>query len=231
VQVADIVGALELSAIAYKQIQPVYPESRLTVIDDPDTGVQCYLRRRGGILSITFRGSDSDQDWKTNLAFQKKTIPYGNTGSKIRVHTGFINAYKSNAVRGTIHGMISEDIRQVRISGHSLGAALAILCGVDLEYNFPEKDYEVVVFGAPRVGNRAFRDSYNKRVFKTLRIENGNDIVTKLPFAFLGYRHVGIRIHVGKPRLPLAFSFKEHYTQSYYEKFFTEFPPQRSLTF
>jgi hypothetical protein len=34
------------------------------------------------------------------------------------------------------------------------------------------------------VGNRAFAKSYNRRVFKTLRVENGNDIVTRVPPAF-----------------------------------------------
>jgi hypothetical protein len=182
----DMIRAMELSGLAYNSVQPEFPETRLTVIDDPKTGVQCYIRKKGRCLVITFRGSNSLLDWKTNLTFWQKTVPYGNITSKIRVHTGFINAYKSPKVRRAIHDMITDEIDQVRVSGHSQGAALAILCGVDLQYNFPKKDFEVIVFGAPRVGNRAFAQSYDKRVFKTLRVENGNDIVTKLPFAFMG---------------------------------------------
>ncbi len=219
-QVSDVINALELSAAAYRNIQPVFPGGSITVIDDSASGVQCYLRKKNGCLSITFRGSNSLQDWKTNLTFHKKVIPYGNTGSKIRIHNGFLQAYKSPAVRNTIHRMISGDIFQVKISGHSQGAALAILCAVDLQYNYPDLDYEAVVFGAPRVGNRAFQQSYDQRVFKTLRIENGNDIVTKVPPVWMGYRHVGICIHIGTPKVLGLFSFKCHYPQSYYRNLF-----------
>ncbi|MDF2859453.1 MAG: lipase-like isoform, partial [Neobacillus sp.] len=187
---SDITKAMELSAAAYRNVQPTVPAGSMIKIDDPKSDVQCFLRKLDGCLSITFRGSNSGTDWKTDFAFRKKVIPYGNTLSKIRVHTGFLNAYKSPAVREAIHAMISSDTFQIMITGHSLGAALAVLCAVDLEYHYPDKDYEVILFGAPRVGNRAFRNSYNKRLFKTLRIENGNDIVTKLPFACMGYRHV-----------------------------------------
>lgn len=81
-----------------------------------------------------------------------------------------------------------------------MAPALAVLCAVDLQYNFPSKDCEVILFGCPRVGNRAFQRSYNQRVFKTLRVENGNDIVTKIPLALWGFRHVGIPIRIGTPR-------------------------------
>lgn len=222
-QMSDVISAMELSAIAYQKAQPVFPCDSFTAIDDPKTDVQCYLRKRDGCLNITFRGSNSGQDWKTNFTFCKKVIPYGNTASKIRVHTGFLEAYKSPAVRNVIHRTMSCDVHQVKISGHSQGAALAVLCAVDLEYNYPDRDYEVVLFGAPRVGNRAFQKSYDKRVFKTLRIENGNDIVTKIPFAFMGYHHVGIGIHIGRPKIPGFFSFKSHYPQSYYTNLFKLF--------
>jgi len=223
---SDIIDAMELSAEAYREVQPVFPGGSLTVIDDPKTGVQCYLRRTSGCLLITFRGSNSAQDWKTNFAFRKKCIPYGNAASKIRVHTGFLEAYKSPAVRDVIHQAVAAGVNRVRIFGHSQGAALSILCAVDLEYNYPDRDYEVMLFGSPRVGNGAFRKSYNKRVFNTMRVENGNDVVTKVPFACMGYRHVGMGIHIGCPRILGAFSFKDHYPQAYYRNLFEKFLPQ-----
>jgi hypothetical protein len=67
------------------------------------------------------------------------------------------------------------------------------------------------------VGNRAFAQSYNKRVVKTLRVENGNDIVTKVPFRVMGYCHVGCRYHIGFPRLPFAVWPWDHYPKAYYQ--------------
>ena len=99
-----------------------------------------------------------------------------------------------------------------------MGAALAVLCAVDIQYNFPYADIEVCLFGCPRVGNKAFAKSYNSRVFKTLRVTNGNDIVTKVPPAVFGFRNVGINLHTGKLSLPFAVSFKEHTPQNYYKR-------------
>ncbi|WP_312640483.1 lipase family protein [Hydrogenoanaerobacterium sp.] len=221
----NVIKMMESSALAYNSVQPILPYEHLTVIDDPKTDIQSYIRRRGSHLEITFRGTDSCKDWLTDFTFWQKVVPYNNATSKIRVHAGFINAYKSDTIRDKIHNLITKDVFFVRITGHSYGAALAVLCAVDLQYNFPTKDYEVFLFGCPRVGNSAFRKSYNKRVFKTLRVENGNDIVTKIPFASWGYRHVGIKIHIGPPRLFGVVSFNQHRLQSYYSHFFKQLKP------
>lgn len=225
-RVSDVVDAMGLSAIAYSDEQPQLPGETVALLEDPDTGVQCFVRRRGQLLVITFRGSNSLQDWKTNLTFWKKCIPYDNANSKIRVHTGFVNAYKSPKIRGMLHRLVKIDVNKIRIYGHSQGAALALLCAVDLQYNFPDRDYEVIAFGAPRIGNKAFKKSYNKRVFKTFRVENGNDIVTKVPPAIWGYRHVGIKLHVGAPRIPGVISFEDHRPQRYYGNLFMRLLPQ-----
>ena len=112
--------------------------------------------------------------------------------------------------------MIPHNSCKITVTGHSLGAALAVLCAIDLQYNFENHDIEVYLFGCPRVGNAAFAKSYNKRIFKTLRVSNGNDIVTKIPPAILGFRHVGTEIHIGRLRLPHIFSFNQHRPQNYY---------------
>ena len=182
----NIIKSLEISTSAYRDIQPYLPHGCIKMINDKKSGTQYFLRKEKDILWITFRGTDSPKDWKTDLTFWKKTIPYDNVKSNIRVHTGFINAYKTKGVRDKILQEITDGTHYIKITGHSLGAALAVLCAVDIEYNFPDRDIEVFLFGCPRVGNRAFITSYNKRVNKTVRIENGNDIVTKLPFVFMG---------------------------------------------
>ena len=220
---ADILKLMELAGMAYSDEQPPL-HSWMTVIDDHRTGVQCYIRRQGARLFIIFRGSNSSIDWAHNLHFCRKAIPYDNEASPIRVHSGFIDGYKAPQIRLRIHELITPEIQSVQIAGHSYGAALALLCAVDLQYNFPRLDYEVALFGCPRVGNRAFQKSYNKRVFKTVRVEYGNDIVTKVPFAWMGFRHVGAKIHLGPPRLPFLYSANDHYPQRYFAGLIEEMP-------
>lgn len=214
---------MELATAAYKTIQPYTKDDVMYSVDDLESGVQYYLRKNGDHLNITFRGTDTKFDWKTDLTFWKKCIPYDNYSSKIRVHTGFINAYRHPHVRDVVHLHVTEDIHHITVSGHSFGAALAVLCAVDLEFNFPQKDIEVYLFGCPRVGNRAFKKSYNKRVYKTLRVENGNDVITKVPFAFMGFRHVGAKIHIGNVRQLGVFSAQDHYQHAYYSGLIMKF--------
>jgi predicted lipase len=55
---------------------------------------------------------------------------------------------------------------QVYVTGHSLGGALATLCAYELCNRAPSKraHYSVTMYtyGAPRVGNKTFADSFNK---------------------------------------------------------------------
>ena len=214
---ASILQALDLSASAYRDVQPWSQNTCLGTAENASVGVQCYLRTQDDVLLITFRGTASPQGWKTDFAFRKKTIPYGNANSPIRVHSGFLRAYKAPGVRDSILRAVGPGIRSVKITGHSLGAALAVLCAVDIQYNFPRRDIEVVLFGCPRVGNQAFVRSYNQRVNKTVRVENGNDIVTRLPFSCMGFRHVGARLHIGCLRLPFFLCREDHYPVRYLE--------------
>lgn len=219
----DLLGLMELSADAYLAVQPRCRGEEMTFIDDARSGVQCAVRRRGDTLTIAFRGTDSKADWRSNFRFCRKAVPYGNAESPVRVHAGFLAAYKCDAVRGRLHRMMTDSVRRVRVTGHSRGAALAALCALDLQYNFPDRCYEAVLFGCPRVGNAAFARSYDRRVFMTMRVEQGADVVCHVPPALLGYRHVGMRCRVG-PRRALPISFLDHLPGRYYMAMFRELP-------
>ena len=204
---------LELSSLAYHDDQPMCG-SIPRLIFDKKTDTEVYMRVHGREVVIIFRGTDSPVNWMHNLMFCKRVIPYGAPDGRIRVHGGFLETYRS--VRDAILAHLPEEQCRVTVTGHSLGAALAVLCAADIRNVYPHKDIEVYLFGCPRVGNKAFADAYNKNVFKTLRVTNGNDIVAKLPPALFGFRHVGIDIQVGFLRLPFFISANDHRQRMYY---------------
>ena len=207
----------QYSKLSYNDIENMALANNLWFISNKQTDVQYYLFTTNRTLHIVFRGSDSSKDMISNVRFCKKSVPYNNANSKIRVHTGFLWRYKSDSVRSLIHKFITADIDKIEISGHSYGAALATLCATDLQYNFPQKEYTTILFGSPRVGNNFFKKSYNKRVPNTIRVENGNDLVTKIPFLFLGYQHIGKKYHIGSRSIPFKFSLEDHNIQNYIE--------------
>jgi predicted lipase len=189
--------------------------------------VEMYFESSGNKMFLTFRGSDGILDWKDNFRFWKRSIPYQETGTnkKIRIHTGFYEQYK--AIRGKVHDILSiynlRWIDEIIVTGHSLGGALAILCALDIQYNFGwnlivhDVKLTCVSFGAPRIGNYWFKKSFEKRVRKHTRVINADDIVTKIPK--INYFHVKNKMRIGKRKWWrfLVGSAKDHYPQKYKE--------------
>jgi len=105
-----------------------------------------------------------------------------------RVHRGFRNAldavWKKEGLGKHVRHLV-ESGRPVWITGHSLGAALAVLAA-----HRSKGIRAVYTFGSPRIGDAVFKKSYQ---VTTCRIVNHRDIVARLPPA--GPYH-----HVGEPR-------------------------------
>jgi triacylglycerol lipase len=172
-----------------------------------DIGVQAALFRASQYGILAFRGTDTAPDWLTNAAAAMVETPHG------RAHLGFWTA---------IHGPGShwEEIRAalafhgkpIWITGHSQGAALALLAAMDAkEHGIPVAG--VYVYGCPRVGDAALASAMPSPVF---RVVNETDVVTHVPVPIplvLPYKHAGERVwldsagdlHTGEaPRPDLA---------------------------
>jgi len=174
---------------------------------DEESGAEGYLfTTKDNTFVVVFAGSNEEEDWKTNFTYKLQVIPYDNYKSSIRVHGGYINAYKK--VRGIIHDAYKNQ-KGVIVTGYSMGGALAVLCAVDIQYNFNPSELFVFPGGAPKVFNKPGADSYNRRVPNTFRFVYGNDIVPMLP-PFCNWHHVGKEILIGPKRGILPISFKDH---------------------
>jgi len=124
---------------------------------------------------VAFRGSASIRDWIDDGQFYLASIPpyFG------RVHVGF------SRVLISLYAELSPYLQRgnVAITGHSLGAAVAVLASCSV----PVLSKPLYLFGCPKVGDRQFADSYQHRVY---RVINDLDPVCHAPFDWL-YRHVG----------------------------------------
>lgn len=217
-----------------------FPSIAPEFVDEPSTDTQCAILpndAEGTTLYIVFRGSEKRMDWDTNLQFEQSVVefreevideqivedkekiyPYaGSSSSGALMHRGFSSAFMS--VREPIHHYLrSHAVTHATITGHSLGGALATLCAVDIQYNFTDKvAVDVYTFGAPRVGNDGFRESFNRRVPDSFRFVYGMDIVPALPRIWQGYRHVEKEYRLG-PRFSWNFltrRFKDHSIVNY----------------
>lgn len=50
------------------------------------------------------------------------------------------------------------------VAGHSMGAAMAHICALDLKFTLGFDNVNVYSYGSPRVGNTIFKDFFNKIV-------------------------------------------------------------------
>jgi predicted lipase len=190
--------------------------------------VEGYCGVKNKILHIVFRGSDGAGDWIDNFKFWHKENSYNDynklgglskLASKAKVHTGFYEQYEK--VKSEIYNIvrINTHLKKVIITGHSLGGALATLCSLDMAINFPLREIICVTFGSPRVGNLSFARLFNKKVKNSYRYVNGDDTVCKVPMVAFNYKHVSIKIKIGKKKWWRYFSGStdDHYPMAYKE--------------
>ncbi len=135
-------------------------------------------------VMLVFRGTEPDS-YKDVLADAYLT-PTDFPG-KGKVHSGFFQALSGdcwNHIQDVLDRPENKS-KALWISGHSLGAALAMVAAAHLN---PVGIYN---FGSPRVGDTAFCASFTGMNFH--RFANCSDVVTQVPLkVMLDYQHAGI---------------------------------------
>ena len=132
---------------------------------------------------IVLRGTMTTEEWLNNVNYRLTPFilgypEYGN------VHQGFRDIYKG--IRGRYRELAAQfDVEQeLYLVGHSLGAALSTLGGLDLVYREPARSSKIqaYLFAPPRIGDPTFAQVYNEQVGTSYRIVNVCDIVPYVPF-------------------------------------------------
>ncbi len=174
-----------ISELAYED-EPFLDHLGFSVIKQFDrNATQALLAMDGHLAILAFRGTEERKDLFTDMRYIKCDFPGGG-----RVHRGFYGAFTE--VRDEIAADL-ENIAVPRIfTGHSLGAALAVMAAVVC----PPR--EVHVFGCPRVGNKDF---VRRLTCPVHRYENWFDMVTYLPLATSPIQAAHSLRHGRKPTL------------------------------
>ncbi|CAN1227595.1 Phospholipase A1-Igamma2, chloroplastic [Linum grandiflorum] len=168
-------------------------------------------------IVVAWRGTVAPTEWFSDL---KAKLVRVNDVKEVKVQEGFLSVYKSKSEFtrynkwSASEQVMDELVRLVKlyknerkeeisitVTGHSLGGALALLTAYEAASLIPNVFISVVSFGAPRVGNLAFREKLTKELgVKVLRVVVDQDIVPDLPGLklWLGKRINWIYRHVGK---------------------------------
>jgi len=142
-------------------------------------------------IIVAFRGTVSTSiiDWINNLEFTK-TSPwskYPDAG----VHHGFYDAWKeleSDVMSAIDNIRAKHSTTTVQITGHSLGASMAVLAAMDIKINYG-LDTSVVDFGRPRAGDKDFSTALVSEGISSFRVTHHDDVVPHAPPEALGFYH------------------------------------------
>ncbi|PYT77829.1 MAG: lipase [Acidobacteria bacterium] len=143
---------------------------------------------------VSFRGTQTAIDWKHDLDGLYE--PYGFVAGAGDVHQGFFTVYK--ALRDSVNAELAtacQGCDRLLVTGHSLGAALALLAAPDITKNIlPGRTPELLTFAGPRVGLLRFYRFFNNLIATCYRVVASGDIVPDVPLfvpPFFTYKHVG----------------------------------------
>ncbi|WP_328460108.1 lipase family protein [Streptomyces sp. NBC_00448] len=148
----------------------------------PIEDTQAYVMASDRMIVTGFRGTEvaKIRDWLTDV----DTPPVPGPGNKGFVHYGFDRALESvyAQVRDTILDMRGNG-QTIWFTGHSLGAALAMLAGARLYFEQPRLLADgIYTFGQPRTCDRLLAAAHNTAYAeRCYRFVNNNDIVPQLP--------------------------------------------------
>ncbi len=166
--------------------------------DNPESDVQGYLAEGSTSILLVFRGTDSPQDFLTDInIFLAPYPPQKCPFFRPKVHAGFLQAFRS--VEKEINQKIKElkslrpSLNKIEVVGYSMGGGIGAIAALSLKrtHGIP---IEFWAFGMPRTGNRWFRRNFKKEIKSSFVILNDTDIIGQVPPKSLGYRH--LKTHV-----------------------------------
>eukprot|EP00658_Telonema_sp_P-2_P013727 TRINITY_DN15204_c0_g1_i1.p1 TRINITY_DN15204_c0_g1~~TRINITY_DN15204_c0_g1_i1.p1 ORF type:complete len:288 (-),score=54.07 TRINITY_DN15204_c0_g1_i1:272-1135(-) len=144
---------------------------------------------------VSFMGTDGNiKTWIDDILAVKQK-PYQADGcSNCSVHAGFDATWKGLKPQ-VLTALDTLPPGPVYVTGHSLGAALATLCAIDLATEFKVQPAAVMTVGQPRVGDTNFAAFYHSKVHSHWRATHHRDPIPHLPYQWMGYEHVSTEVY------------------------------------
>jgi hypothetical protein len=151
-----------------------------------------FIATSGEDIFLVFRGTKDIYEWIKDAEFLKEHYDFvpnaGNT------EKGFTKVYRSihNPILDELNSLAdsTEKFTTLFVTGHSLGAALAILSIPELIDKTSFKQPIMYNFAGPRVGDKTFKKLYNSLIDTSWRVYNTRDEAPRFPPLRFNYIHV-----------------------------------------
>uniref|UniRef100_A0A6C0DV16 Fungal lipase-type domain-containing protein n=1 Tax=viral metagenome TaxID=1070528 RepID=A0A6C0DV16_9ZZZZ len=161
------------------------------VLYEPKTDLQGYIGilKSTNTIYIVFRGSSSKLNWMADFEFTKREYDTY-SDCECKVHHGFYDATEN--LKDQVINLVREikyktGFSSVIVTGHSLGAAIAQLIGMEL--SAVDIKNQIYNFGQPRIGDDKYAKFVNVISKELVRFTHDKDMVPHVPPREFGYLH------------------------------------------
>lgn len=154
-------------------------------------GAQAYWFQNEHDSVVVFRGTEVN-DWNDIRADANALTAVAETVGK--VHRGFKS--EVDEIWPHIEKALEANRKPLWLCGHSLGGAMANICSSRAMLSYIKTEpVGVFTYGSPRVGCKKYVSHVKLPHYRWV---NNNDIVTRVPPMFLGYRHSGTEMYIDR---------------------------------
>jgi triacylglycerol lipase len=163
-----------------------------------------FIVSKGDDIYISWRGTADIEDLIQALRFLQVKASYlpGNPKVESGFHSVYVDKKDGDSPQEAVLNFLKE--REVKgkiyVTGHSLGAALAILNILDIAENTKHRNLVLYSFAGPLVGSPEYATLYNnnKSITQSWRVVNTYDEISKIPFKDIEipYKHVDKEIDI-----------------------------------
>ncbi|MCC9644650.1 lipase family protein [Rhodopirellula sp. JC740] len=185
----------ELAMVAYNDEREATVAAAMVGFPDvtffDHDGSQAYRFRNDFDCVIACRGTEPNE-WNDIRADANAASVLAETAGK--VHRGFKT--EVDDLWPMLETALVGNEQPVWFCGHSLGGAMATICaGRCYLSHIPSVPQGLFTYGSPRVGDKRY---INFVKLPHYRFVNNNDVVTRVPPAWMGYRHCGDEVYIDR---------------------------------
>lgn len=154
-------------------------------------GAQAYIFSNQCDCVVVCRGTEPNE-WNDIKADLYAVMALAETVG--RVHRGFKK--EVDDLWHHLEEVLKQNTLPLWFTGHSLGGAMATICGGRCFLShIPSEPAGIFTYGSPRIGNKRYVNHVGVPLFRWV---NNNDIVTRVPPAWVGYRHAGREFYINR---------------------------------
>eukprot|EP00963_Diacronema_lutheri_P004856 scaffold360_cov374-Pavlova_lutheri.AAC.73 len=199
--------------IALRTAMSAYDLKEHKVFHDPVLQVRAIVAWSSKEIVVVFRGTKERANITSDIMAWRTAHPRmpcsGGTAlnrwwKKPLIHYGFWRSFASNNIGDHVVRLVyslvvaGQGNLNVRLTGHSLGGALAILCAYEVARGcksfLSTNQIMCYTFGAPRVGNKYAAREFERLVPDLWNVVNNVDVVVFSGKLFALYSHPGLRV-------------------------------------